>query len=88
LWASKPTTAAGAVWTDRDLLLLEAFQIYEDSLCSGCGQSGFHVYEPRNTVKFDVETTVCVACESRETHQANHTDRVHGEKVYVVNDMR
>ena len=75
-------------WTAKAKLLLEAFQVYEDSLCGSCGQSGFHALDPLNTPYFDIETTVCLGCEVRETYQENQgQDRVHGEKVYVVNDM-
>jgi uncharacterized cysteine cluster protein YcgN (CxxCxxCC family) len=83
MWDSAQTE-----WTDKALLMLEAFQLYDDSLCSGCGQSALHALDVGNTREYTVDTATCLGCNVRESWQANHGDeRTKGEKVYVVNQM-
>jgi uncharacterized cysteine cluster protein YcgN (CxxCxxCC family) len=75
-------------WDATALVMLEAFQQYSDSLCSGCAQSAFHALDIANTREFSVGTVTCLGCNVRETWQANHGDeRTKGEKLYVKNGM-
>jgi hypothetical protein len=39
-------------WSELDVLLLEGFQLYEDSLCGGCGQPLGHTSELKYTMAF------------------------------------
>lgn len=81
-------TIGTAVWTKRDRVLLRAFRIYEDSLCSGCGQSSIHSLEVANTREYRTDSAICLGCNVRETYQENHGDqKIKGLKVYVVNSM-
>lgn len=75
-------------WDHQALLLLEAFQIYSDSLCSGCGQPSIHALDVANTREFTADSVVCLGCNVRETwSEQNSESKVKGQKVYVVNAM-
>ena len=76
-------------WTRKALLLLEAFQIYEDSLCGSCAQSAFHALDGMNTREFGVDTVTCLGCQVRASWHDQHGDekRPLGEKLFVVNSM-
>jgi hypothetical protein len=51
----------------KAILLAEALVLYEDSLCKGCGMSGFVTYDRHElTHMFTPAELVCVACEHRE----------------------
>ena len=77
-------------WHARARLLLEAFQIYEDSLCSGCSQSSFHSLDVANTRAFTTDEAICLGCNVRATHEDQWGEgkkRPKGLKVFVVNRM-
>lgn len=79
---------ARSTWDAQALLLLHAFQFYDDSLCSGCGQSALHALEVRNTREFRIDTVTCLGCNVRETWDENNgKERTKGEKAYVINTM-
>jgi hypothetical protein len=74
-------------WTWRARLLLEAFQMYEDSLCGSCAQSAFHTLDVGNTRAFTAETVTCLGCNVRETFQEQHPKPPKGLRLYVANRM-
>lgn len=71
-------------------MLVEALRIYEDSLCKGCGHSGFLTYDQHeNTSHFKVDTVICVSCEGLEARAKNvkADDEWPGTKAFSVNTM-
>lgn len=74
-------------WTQRARTLLLGFQMYEDSLCSGCGQSAFHALNVAHSRRYSVATETCLGCAARETYSKNHKSDVAGLKVFVENTM-
>lgn len=72
-------------WGDRDLLAIEALQIYEDSLCSGCGQSVFHTHDQDNAGEFEIARVTCLGCEVVAAHAPKNPPP--GEQVYVASTM-
>jgi uncharacterized cysteine cluster protein YcgN (CxxCxxCC family) len=72
------------------VVLTEALRIYEDSLCKGCGHSGFLTYDKHDHTKdFKVESVVCVACEGKEAlaKQEKQDEIWPGTKTFVVNTV-
>ena len=76
-------------WTAKAKLLLEAFQVYDDSLCGSCRQSAFHALNIANSREFGVDSVTCLGCEVLDAHKENHKDDkpMAGERVFVVNTM-
>lgn len=76
-------------WNRKARLVLHAFQIYEDSLCSKCGQSAFHALDQLNTRAYVLDSVVCLGCACMDTYQRDHGDdkQEPGEKVFVANSM-
>lgn len=77
-------------WTKRAKLLLEAFEMYDSSLCSGCGQSAIHSFEIANSREFTAEHRVCLGCQAKENFTANNEQIVKqakGLKVLAVSSM-
>ena len=75
-------------WDRQALLILEAFEMYDASLCGGCAQSSIHALDVANTREFTVDTVNCLGCNVRETwSEQNAETKIKGEKVYVVNAM-
>jgi uncharacterized cysteine cluster protein YcgN (CxxCxxCC family) len=76
-------------WSRKALLVLEAYQIYIDSLCGSCGQSAFHALDQMNTREFNIDAVLCLGCEVRERDADQSEDEKHqfGEKRFVVNTM-
>ena len=48
-------------WIDMDFLLLEAYQIMQDEVCSRCGNPVWLCRSSSNTFRFTVETVICHA---------------------------
>lgn len=72
-------------WSRKDLLLAEAYSMYLDGLCSGCGQPAIHSYDGFNAGEFQLKSDAfCLACEQREMEQSKPAA---GEKRYIVNMM-
>ena len=76
-------------WSRKALLVLEAYQIYKDSLCSSCGQSAFHALDQLNTRAYHMDSVSCLGCEVRERDADQNEDEkpAFGEKRFVVNTM-
>lgn len=76
-------------WTRRARLLLEAYQIYVDSLCGSCGQSAFHAGDQMNTPWYRIAETHCLGCEvlEREQSQRDGERLPFGDRRYVQNTM-
>jgi hypothetical protein len=72
-------------WSELDVLLLEGFQLYEDSLCGGCGQPLGHTSELKYTMAFAVDSVSCGACQQLDNK--NKTEPPPGVKRYVKNLM-
>lgn len=54
-------------WCLEDSLLAQAFDLWEATrLCSGCGFPKRLAHDDENDGCFEVETTLCVACEARD----------------------
>jgi hypothetical protein len=70
-------------------MLLEAFSIYEDSLCGQCSQSSFHALDVANTRAFATDEAICLGCNVRANHEDQYDGkkRPKGLKVFVVNRM-
>jgi hypothetical protein len=71
-------------WTDRDRLLVVAWQIYQDSLCSDCGQNRERAFNPDMDGWFEVKSLTCHACAALETHRDNRKDLKRANKDYVI----
>lgn len=66
-----------------DLLLAEAFVVYQDSLCRGCGQPASLAFDPFNAGEFEVQDeTFCLACEQLESRKEEKLGD--GQKRFVV----
>lgn len=59
--------------TDIDLKLVLALQIYEDALCSGCGQQRSQSFSHDIDGEYSVETVECRTCRALEA--ADQADR-------------
>lgn len=73
-------------WSEIDLLLLQAFQMYEDGLCGGCGQPLIHSTDDQSHDLFPLKTTTCYACTGLEG-EAKKDPPGNGVKRYVANEM-
>jgi uncharacterized cysteine cluster protein YcgN (CxxCxxCC family) len=72
------------------LIVMEALELYEASLCKGCGHSGLITYDKHeNTHLFQPNSVVCVACEHLEAlaQNENKADEWPGTKTFVENTM-
>jgi hypothetical protein len=70
-----------------DLLLIEAHQLYEESLCS-CGHSALLSYSEAYADEFDLNTeTTCYACAVAESDRAADAAKYRspGQKISVHN---
>lgn len=73
-------------WGKDALLLLEAFSIYEDSLCAGCYQSAFDAHNPMHIREYGVESVICLGCAIKE-HVQQEEKLDPGEKLFVVRTL-
>lgn len=74
-------------WTETATSLLEAYQMYSDSLCGSCGQSAFHALEVGNTREFAADSVICLGCNVREVWQSQNEHPPKGTRLYVKNMM-
>lgn len=74
------------MWSELDLLLLKALQIYEDGICGGCGQPLAHTSDINNVWAFDLARLSCQACEFLDNSRKNDPPGA-GVKTYVKNLM-
>lgn len=82
------------IWTEVDVLLIEALQVYEDNLCSGCGQPLAHTSWDKqsggpgleNIHAFKIGEVNCSACEVLENKNAGDEPKA-GVKRYIRNLM-
>ena len=77
-------------WTRPAKTLLEAFQVYKDSLCGSCGHSGIHSMDIANSREFVADKAVCLGCQVREIYRDQHEDMLKtakGLKIYAVSKM-
>ena len=65
------------------MLLLEAFQVYEDSLCNECLQSAFDARNEAHIREYGVESVICYGCAIKE-HVQKEEKLDEGEKLFVV----
>lgn len=73
-------------YSATDLLLLEAFDIYERSLCS-CGHPSWLTYDEAHSGEFEVDrSTVCGACKASESDKSERGPGVKLFVKHVVND--
>lgn len=73
------------VWSELDLMLVQALQMHEDGLCSGCGQPLMHTSDMDNIWAFELDSVSCHACEFLEN--ARKTEAKPGVKTYIQNLM-
>jgi hypothetical protein len=68
--------------------LAEALVMYEDSLCRGCGLSGFLTYDRHDlTAHVHLRSLECIGCEAKESAaRVEHGDPWPGTKTYVTFD--
>lgn len=57
------------VWTDRDRLLIIAWELYSASLCEGCGQEKHRAMNPDMSGFYEVQTYQCFACDALESYR-------------------
>jgi uncharacterized cysteine cluster protein YcgN (CxxCxxCC family) len=69
----------------KSLLLAEALQVFEDSLCRGCGQSSLLAYDPRNSGEWERLVTQCMACE--ELEKDDTSPELPGKVAYLHNHL-
>ena len=76
-------------WTSKAVRILEAYQIYVDSLCGSCGQSAFHAADQMNTPYYRIDEIHCLGCEvlEREQSQRDGERLPFGDRRYVQNLM-
>lgn len=55
-------TITEPAWTDDDRALMLALQLYEDGLCSGCGQPKDRAWHPDMDGWYEAYTYECNAC--------------------------
>lgn len=72
-------------WTRKDIVLAEAYSLYQNSLCSGCGMPAIHSYDGRNAGEFELKDDAqCLGCEQREQDESKVPP---GVKKYIKNLM-
>lgn len=70
----------------KSVLLAEALETFEASICRGCGQSALLAYDERNTGEWERLTTQCMACEELERDRGEAAD-VPGRITYLHNHL-
>ena len=70
----------------KSLLLAEALETFEGSICRGCGQSSLLAYDPFNAGEWERLETLCMACEELE-NKAPEGDRPAGTIAYLHNHL-
>lgn len=66
-------------WTLRDRILALALHLYEDGLCSGCGQPASRAHNPDMEGYYAPVTVRCEACAVREREAGEK----HGQGVLI-----
>jgi len=77
-------------WHAKARLLLEAYDVYESSLCGTCSQSSFHALDIANSRAYETDEATCLGCSVRASHEEQYNEakkRPRGLKVFVVNRM-
>lgn len=77
-------------WTKRAKTLLEAFEMYDSSLCGGCGASAIHSFDIANSREFTATHKVCLGCQVKENYAKKHDQMVKqakGLKIFAVSAM-
>lgn len=77
-------------WTKPAKLLLEAYDMYDASLCGGCGQSAIHSFEIANSREFTADHAVCLGCEAKDRHYSNNEQtfkNAKGLKILAISRM-
>lgn len=78
---------------DRDRLVAMALQVYEDSLCAGCGQPHWKTHDERRDMdRFTVKESRCFGCETlttaRDEAQKRYNDGLPpGFEQYMVDTL-
>lgn len=76
-------------WTELDLVLVEALEAYEGSLCPGCGQPWAHSSDSSNSMAFkfvEPEHSTCHVCQMLENKGKNDPPKA-GVKTIIRNLM-
>lgn len=71
-------------WTRRDLLLVEALEIYRDGLCPGCNQPRHLVHTEWALGEIEEKTVTCHAC---RLTQISDRKPVPGQHVFLRNKL-
>lgn len=72
-------------WAARDRELAKALDLYEASVCKGCGHSVHETYDPDREGWYQVEVETCAACRAKEMHGKDEKPEP-GQKMFVVLD--
>lgn len=74
-------------WSELDLILIEALEAYEGSLCPGCGQPFAHSSDMSNMMAFKFDEKSCYVCEMLENKGKNNDKPKSGVKTFIRNLM-
>lgn len=61
------------LWTDDDRALMVALDIFEESLCRGCGQPIAKAWHAEYDGWFEAEKVVCHACTAQRGEEIFHS---------------
>lgn len=71
------------VWTWRDRMVVQAFEVYEATLCDGCRQRRARSFNPHMAGRFQVLPQTCYGCAALEQTRKGQKDTL-GVKNFVV----
>lgn len=65
-------------------MLTLALTVYEESLCSGCGQDKSISYNPDAEGWFEAREVTCAGCAAQQRHGEGSKSQTPGGKLFVV----
>lgn len=69
-------TITEPAWTAEDRALLLALQMYEDTLCSGCGHERTRAWHPDMDGWYEPKHYRCAACSAMQNRPVHYTGSV------------
>ena len=65
------TAEDGSGWSDRDRELAQSLDLFEGTLCGGCGHSTLETGDPDREGWYDAEPMICAGCQAIQKAQAD-----------------
>jgi len=82
-----PTPMPQSERTRLDLILEMAYLFYKDAACSTCGTPWWYGRSTDSRVNFELETSVCYACQKIEMERDQRANKKNPPKRFGVTDI-